>query len=102
MVALFFDSHGIEYEYEQAYLFESYQFRPDFTLRHPRTGEIVIYEHFGKIDDPDYYRKVIEKLMMYWMHGFRVGENLVFSVETKQHPLSPGDLEGIFRHAGLI
>lgn len=62
---------------------------PDFTIRHPKTGEYFFYEHFGMADDPKYSHKIGERIQRYISNGIIPGINLIISFETKNHPLDP-------------
>lgn len=60
---------------------------PDFTIKHPKTGKIFYYEHFGKMDDVEYVKNVFTKLQSYVNYGIIPGINLILTFETKEHPL---------------
>ncbi len=77
-------SYQISYRYEAA-LYLDYTIYPDFTLRHPETGELYYYEHFGMVDNPDYRDKMLDKLDMYMRHGIY---DLLYTMETKEKPLT--------------
>lgn len=61
---------------------------PDFTILKASTGELRYWEHFGRMDDPDYARKTHRKIDEYISVGLYPGENLICTFETKRHPLS--------------
>lgn len=61
---------------------------PDFTIRHPLTGKIYYWEHFGMMDDPTYSKNALSKLQLYSSSGIIPGIHLITTFETKQHPLS--------------
>lgn len=60
---------------------------PDFTCLNVRTRREIVWEHFGMMDDADYVCGAIEKLDVYERNGLLLGENFVFTMETKSHPL---------------
>lgn len=62
---------------------------PDFTLRHPRTGDTYYWEHFGLMDNPAYCRTMANKLELYTKNGIIPSINLITTYETDNHPLSP-------------
>ena len=68
---------------------------PDFTIRNPRTGKLLYWEHFGKIDDPDYAHKTSRKLNTYISNNIIPDIDLITTYETKDHPLSISTLEFI-------
>lgn len=68
---------------------------PDFTIRHPRTGEIYYWEHFGLMDNNEYARNTFSKLSLYQSHGVIPTINLITTYETREHPLSIDTVEKI-------
>lgn len=60
---------------------------PDFTVLKVSTGELKYWEHFGRMDDPNYAKKAYRKIDEYIEAGFIPGENLICTFETKNHPL---------------
>lgn len=87
--------HKIPFRYECALSLGDAIVYPDFTLRHPDTGEFVYWEHFGKMDDPVYCKNACSKLQLYTGHGIIPGINLITTYETKQHPLGTETIEHI-------
>lgn len=62
--------------------------RPDFVIKHPVTGQEIVWEHFGAMDKPDYRRRAFRKLWDYVEHGYLPGWNLIITFENEAHPLS--------------
>ena len=93
IIALVLESNGLEIMYEKEEFINRKAYRPDFTFRDPETGRLVYYEHFGLADHPGYYEKIIEKLLDYWHEGIRLGENLIITFETKEKPLTAGQVQ---------
>lgn len=61
---------------------------PDFAVMMPRTRKIVFLEHFGRMDDIDYVKDTMNKLVLYSLHGLRLGDNFFFTWEMKDKPLT--------------
>ncbi|MBQ8925508.1 MAG: hypothetical protein IJ051_04505 [Clostridia bacterium] len=96
-------SEGIQADYlfhhNYAYLYEkrvklidhgrvTYRY-PDFTILDPVTRQEVIFEHFGMVDQDHYFRNsFIDKLRLYLENGYVIGENLLFTFETQEHPFT--------------
>lgn len=78
----------IPFRYECALVLGSATIYPDFTIRHPKTGETYYWEHFGLMDSPPYCRSVSDKLILYFTHGIIPTINLITTYETKENPLS--------------
>ena len=77
----------IPFRYEEPLRLGSKIYYPDFTIRDPKTGEFYWYEHFGKMDEPEYVRHNMLKLSDYAAHGIVGGVNLAITYETKDHQL---------------
>ena len=71
---------------------------PDFTLRHPSTGQIFYWEHFGMMDNSSYCRNASAKLQLYFSHGIIPTINLITTYETRDNPLDLEIIEEIIRH----
>lgn len=76
------------FHYEQLWRFPECDIYPDFTIRHPKTGEFILWEHFGMMDNPKYVAEVARKLQIYEVNGFCPENNLIVTYEDKEHPLS--------------
>jgi len=75
---------------------------PDFTIKHPKTGEVYYWEHFGMMTDEEYIRKACAKIQMYALHGITPGVNLIMTFETPEHPLGAEDvMEIIEKYFGV-
>ena len=79
----------IPFRYECELVLDDNIFYPDFTLRHPKTGDFYYWEHFGLMDDEPYVKSAYSKLQFYTLHGLKPSVNLIATFETKNSPLSP-------------
>lgn len=89
--------HKIPFRYECALQLEDEVFYPDFTIRHPETGEVFYWEHFGKMDNERYAKNTGSKLQFYIAHGIIPGVNLITTYETKDKPLSIETVENLIQ-----
>ena len=80
--------HNIPFRYECALYLNGTTFYPDFTIRHPDTGEYYYWEHFGLMDDESYIQKTCSKLCTYSSNGIIPSIHLITTYETKENPLS--------------
>lgn len=87
----------IPYRYECLLQLGEMQVYPDFTIRHPKTGQTYYWEHFGLIDDANYSKKAFSKLQTYTFNGIIPTINLITTYETKTHPLSIECVEEIVK-----
>lgn len=63
-------------------------FHPDFCCLNVRTRKEYFWEHFGKMDDIEYARQAVEKIFLYNEHGYKLGKNLIITMETSSCPMS--------------
>ena len=80
-------SAGIPYRYECKTIIGSVPVYPDFTVLNVARRRVYIWEHLGKLDDPDYANNTTIKLNNYLAHGYYPGVNLLLSWETSKAPL---------------
>lgn len=78
---------GIPYRYECKLEIEGIAVHPDFMIMHPKTGEIFIWEHWGKADNQQYLQDNMKKLEMYAKAGYIAGKNLIITTESVEYPL---------------
>jgi len=94
IMADYFYRHGIEYKYEcPLYLKGVGTVYPDFTFLSRKTEEEVYWEHNGKVDDPEYARKMVRKINAYENNGIFIGEKLILTYETEQTVLGTKKIE---------
>jgi len=89
------DAHCIPYRYECKLLVGDKEIYPDFTIKHPKTGKIFYWEHFGKMDDDEYKERAREKMLRYYNNGFFPSINMIVTCEDSKHPLSSKEVHGI-------
>lgn len=85
----------IPFRYECALYLENHILYPDFTIRHPLTGEFYYWEHFGMMDNPAYSRNAFSKLQLYTSNNIIPSIHLITTYETKDHPLTLDCIERI-------
>ncbi len=88
----------VPFRYEAALQLGDVELYPDFTIRHPVTGKVYIWEHFGLMDDMGYAKNAVHKLELYIAHGYIPTINLIITFETKDNPLGMDVIEKIVQH----
>jgi len=88
MIAKLLKQYKIPYRYENQMILSDVELYPDFTIRHPKTGEMYIWEHFGMLDKELYVKNMNNKMQIYTSNNFMPGINLITTYETKEKPLS--------------
>ena len=88
----------IPFRYECALHLGETTLFPDFTIRHPKTGNVYYWEHFGLMDNPAYSQNAYSKLQLYTSHGIIPSIQLITTYETKDNPLSTDIVEKIIAY----
>jgi hypothetical protein len=78
--------HKIPFRYECALSLGEATLFPDFTIRHPKTGEVFYWEHFGLIDNSEYAKNTYAKLQLYTNYGI-IPSNNSLSLEIYDNKL---------------
>ncbi len=79
----------VPYRYEYPMKLKKYgPVSPDFLCLNKRTRKELIWEHFGKMDDPDYAVRNIAKIEAYENNGYTLGNNFIATFETSKLALS--------------
>ena len=94
---------GVPYHYEAKNAFADVGFgeimlwHPDFRVLNVRTGKQYIWEHFGRMDDPQYFGVSQFKLNLYAQNGYFIGDNLIVTMESSQAPLNTEYVESLIK-----
>lgn len=91
------ESYDIPFRYEARLELNGSNFYPDFTILNPRTNEIIYWEHFGMMDDHNYYASMEKKLKIYKECNILQWVNLLATFETKEAPLSGHTVDNIIK-----
>lgn len=89
--------HKIPYRYEAGINLESSMIFPDFTICHPKTLQIIYWEHFGLMDNSTYRDNVYHKLGIYGRHNIIPTINLITTYEMRDYPLNSSKIETIIQ-----
>ncbi len=102
MIANALFSRSIPYKYEYPVTLYNGEIRhPDFTILNIHTRKVVLLEHLGKVDDPDYISRNLSKLRDYEKTGIYLGEELLITMETQKMPLNTQNIEDFLdKHFG--
>jgi len=95
-------ANQIPFRYECGLELGSSTIFPDFTIMHPRTGKIFIWEHFGMIGDLNYRKNTFKKLDRYWSFGYFPSDNLIMTFEDQNHALTPRTVNAIINEYFLL
>ena len=98
IIASYLHANRIPFRYECALYLDTTLLFPDFTIRHPDTGELYYWEHFGLMDDPSYCKTVTTKLQTYITYEIIPSIQLITTYETQKNPLSTEVIHKIVEH----
>lgn len=98
MIDMLLFQKKIPFRYECELNLNNNTLYPDFTIRHPKTGKLYYWEHFGMMDDPKYVKKTMFKLNLYTTNQIIPSIHLITTYETKEHPLCLNQIETIISH----
>lgn len=76
-------SLGIVFVYELPMYAGGKTFHPDFTIYLPRSGSVVIWEHWGLLFDLGYFTSQHDKFVAYADMGFNLGDNLIVTADKR-------------------
>ena len=86
---------GVLYRYEAPLKIGDKIIWPDFTIYDIKTGRIIIWEHFGMVDNLEYISTNVKKYDWYIEHDFVLGINLFISHESESRPLMIKEIDNI-------
>lgn len=98
IIDTFLYKHKVPFRYECALMLGDTVLFPDFTIRHPKTGKVFYWEHFGLMDNPRYSKNAYGKLQLYTDNGIIPGIQLITTYETKESPLSTEFVEKLVEY----
>lgn len=88
--------YGVPFRYEYPmYLKGLGKVYPDFIVINKRTGEEIIWEHFGKMDDWKYANDMVKRVETYHYNGYFEGKNLIYTLESARNPFGARDARRI-------
>lgn len=97
MIATQLHINRIPFRYECALYLDKKPVYPDFTIRHPKTGETYFWEHLGLLDNPAYCRRAVDKIYAYAQAEIYLNRELILTVETKDQPFTIHEINRVIR-----
>ncbi|MDO4632672.1 MAG: hypothetical protein Q4B01_02315 [Eubacteriales bacterium] len=87
-------SMNVAYHYEKPLFLEPVGYiYPDFTVLNLAERKEYYWEHFGMMDQPEYCVSAIRKMETYIRNNYYPGRNVIFTFETREHPLNVRSVE---------
>ena len=97
LITMLLYMNKIPFRYECALSLGNVTVYPDFTIRHPHTGQFFYWEHFGMMDNPAYAKSAFSKLQLYTEHEIVPSIQLLTTYETNEHPLDSAAAENLIK-----
>lgn len=82
------DSMNIPYKYQARIKVGNCIYHPDFICLNVRTRREIIWEHCGKMDDPEYLEDFMRRIENYQKNGYVIGVDLILTFETLKMPMN--------------
>ena len=70
----------IPYQYESPLILGDRTTYPDFLILKPN-NDLILWEHFGLLDNHEYQQSCLRKIKLYYQHGFSQHKNLICTTE---------------------
>lgn len=103
LIANMLTYYGIPFYYEKPFdktAPDGRKYFPDFTIILP-TGEVILWEHFGLLDDLNYCIHNAEKLNFYQSHNYMIGINLLITQDDCNGGCSSMHIDKLIRESLL-
>lgn len=98
MIADFLTEHGIPFRYEAKLMVGGRTYYPDFTIL-CEDGALLLWEHFGMMDQDEYFKHACEKIKAYRKKGYMQHTNLICTWE--EDLLQADQMEEILMRFGV-
>ncbi|MEI6131645.1 MAG: hypothetical protein WCQ41_02310 [Bacillota bacterium] len=89
------ESNNIPYKYEAKFQTLTGKYYPDFTILKPKDGRILIWEHFGMMNNEEYVAKMNRKNSDYFATGLVLWSDYIFSCETETSGIDTQTIQAI-------
>ena len=90
---------GVAYLYECSLLLAGFgTVHPDFSVLDLKNRRTILWEHLGRMDDPDYVERAVRRINAYLKNGYVIGETLILTFETGKQPISTVQIENLIKH----
>ena len=81
LIANQLEDYGIPYRYDIAIALGKQTKYPDFTIKNPFNGQLILWEHFGALNQFGYEQKMNDKMSLYMQHGYLPFETIIYTFE---------------------
>ena len=82
LIASELERYEIPYLYEVAFKIGNKRIYPDFIIKNPYNGRLIVWEHFGALNREGYEKKMNDKMTAFRNSSYESGENLIYTFES--------------------
>ena len=97
IIATMLHVNRIPFHYEEALHLGKRVIYPDFTIRHPVTGQVHYWEHFGMMANENYAQAAFQKMQLYNINGIMLSDTLLATYESEEAPLKSNIVENMIQ-----
>ena len=97
-----FKSLGLEFYYEKPLMIDGIVFHPDFTIVRKSDRKIILWEHNGMMDRPDYVATFQRRQFQYAGAGYLPFVNLIYSYDFGEDTIDLLYVDRLLEMMGLI
>ena len=99
IIADLLDKYNVPYLYEfPVELVDIGTVHTDFRTLNVRKRKVILWEHYGMMDDYDYRDDKMVEIEKYNMSGYFTGENFIYTMETSKKRLNVQYVEMLIKH----
>ena len=99
IIADLLDKYNVPYLYEfPVELVDIGTVHTDFRILNVRKRKVILWEHYGMMDDYDYRDDKMAEIEKYNMSGYFTGENFIYTMETSKKRLNVQYVELLIKH----
>ena len=91
------DHYGIPFRFEAEIGHPDIPYVPDFTIKRPRDGKIIYWEHLGKVNDQGYLNDNKHKFDVYERYGIVPWDNLIISFSQSDYGINEKLIDGLIQ-----
>lgn len=96
IIANILNDLGLSYRYESQLKIGNKVFYPDFTIIHPRTGELYYLEYFGMMDNEEYMSAALKKISFYQQS--ELSSKFLYVFESALAPMNIKSIQSLLQH----
>lgn len=86
LISMILHKYNLIFKYEMPFYINGNLYYPDFLIL-DKNGVLIIWEHFGMMDNQGYQQSASKKIANYLAEDLVIGKNLIITSETSKNPI---------------